>query len=218
MLGEGDAARLLYDNADSRRLPLEGNEVRVTGYDPAAKRPLQALALWEDSADPTIAPVDRFPGWNGRRLTVEYSDPGLTTIEDCEKVCEGLFAAVVGIRSLDSYAAELPIVDGVPVWRGEIVDLDDFLGSGSARGVRTSAWSFDAIDESGFGYAAGSEMPPSRIASVSGGALLGHGGSLPGEILTFAAQSAGQARRFRGWGLVESVSPANVSVLTLPLP
>jgi hypothetical protein len=205
------AERLLYDGSSREPLPIEGNDVRVMGYDPGRRGPIAAVATWTESADPTIAPEFRFPGWLGRRRGVEFSDPGLTTIDDCRKVCEGVFAAATAERELNPYTAQLPTsATGVPVWRGDVVVLDDHLGKGAPRTVRTAAWSLEIADESGQGAMPGDERPPSRLASVVGGALVGYGGVAAWEIVDIARDRARSNRRFKGWQAIEGISPLYV--------
>ncbi|MGV3619126.1 MAG: hypothetical protein ACO1SV_27685 [Fimbriimonas sp.] len=214
-LTDAEASRLLYDGATREALPLEGNEVRVMGYDPGRRAPIAAVAIWEESADPTTPAASRFPGWIGRRRGVEFSDPGLTKIEECARVCEQLFTAVTTNLELVPYVAELPFAaDGIPVWRGELVRLDDAFGKGDPYDVRTAAWQVELQDESGQGHLAGSELPPSRIANVSGGAILGYGGASSWEIVDLAKDRAKSPRRFRGWQLIDGVSPSGVVVLS----
>ena len=214
-LDDLDAQRLLYDRARSRRLPIEGNQARVTGYDPGLRAPIAAVKTWAASADPTTAPEDRFPGWIGKLRSVEYGDPGLTTLADCQRVCEALYDAIAAARSLDSYSAQLPCAeDGTPAWRGDVVACDDWLAKGEVRNVRTSAGRVERADESGRGDVPGQEAPPSRIADFSGGALLGYGGSAGWEIVQRAEHRAKGARRQRGWQGVEGVSPQKVLVLS----
>lgn len=212
---EAEAVPKLYDEAGSEPLPIEGNEARVTGFDPATRAPIAAVKRWADSQDPTLAPADRFRGWLGRPRTVEYGDPGLTRLEDCRKVCDGLYAAIAAARSLDSLTAQLPLdSDGIPVWRGDFLACDDWLGGGVARNVRVASWSCDLADESGQGDAPGSETPPSRIAHISGGALLGYGGTAPWEIIQRAEQRAKTSTRMRGFGAIGLVSAVKVENLT----
>jgi len=214
-LTEEEAVRLLYDRGDSTLLPLEGNEVRVTGYDPAKRAPIAALAVWEESADPTTAPADRFKGWLGKRRSVEYGDPGLTRLEDCIRVNENIYNLVTASRSLDHYWSQLPRdADGLPIWRGEIVDLDKFLNIAEVRSVRTSAWNVRLGDESGLGYVDETEQPPSRLANISGGAMLGYGGATSWEIVELARGRVKESKRFRGFQFINSISPVQVGILT----
>lgn len=214
-LSEADAARRLYDDLRTSPLPLEANEVRVTGYDPGARAPIAAVGIWSESADPTLPAVDRPRGWLGRRRDIEYGDPGLTTMAECQRLCQSLYDAATTVADVDSYSAQMPTrTDGTPVWRGEEVELDDHQGGGAARAVRTSSWSVDLADESGAGDLPGQERGASRIASLAGGALLGHGGVGAFEIASLAAERAAGARRFRGFGLMEGVSPVAVGTVS----
>jgi hypothetical protein len=206
-LSDREAERLLYDELRTIPLPLEGNDVRVTGYDPGKQAPIAAHAVWAESVDPTVAVADRFRGWLGRHRSVEYGDPALTTLDDCQRVCEGLFEQVAAARDLDSLQACLPVdSNGVPIWRGELLTIDDHQDSGDARDSRTSAWSVDLYDESGMGYMAGQEQPPYRPCRWSGGALLGYGGVAAWQITSLAQDRARSAQRYKGFGSVLGVS------------
>lgn len=132
---EDAAWRFVYHDWTETRLRVEANDVRVTGFDPIARRVIQARYFDPDSADPTLAPEDRPDNWEGEHLPLGLWDPKITTQAACERACGILAGRTVDRRVVGAFSAEfarkpLEAGLGLPLWKGAVVDLH---GKGTYR-------------------------------------------------------------------------------------
>jgi len=124
-----DAAwRFVYHDWTETRLRIEANDVRVTGYDPVARRIVQARYFDASSADPTLPPDERPDNWEGEHLPLGLWDPKITTQAAAERACGILAGRTVDRRVVCAFSAEFarkPLEDGLgqPLWKGAVVDL-----------------------------------------------------------------------------------------------
>ncbi|MBS1725357.1 MAG: hypothetical protein JST51_01455 [Armatimonadetes bacterium] len=170
-VAEADAPQLTYDNYYEEPLPIEGNELRITGLDPRYNDPRPIVAWSEDTAskDPTTAPSSRPDNWVGEPRVVAFASPRLRTDAACQRLVGQAFSEISARRYLAGFDSQCLLdVDGVPIWVGSLVDVD------GQRELRISSLQMDfQIERDDLVF---------RHASYIGGARLGLGGSTIKEI------------------------------------
>ncbi len=121
-------------------LPAEANEVCVTGRDPRTGLPIRATYRDRVSQDPILAPADRPPGWQGEPLRYGWVDPALPDLPSVRRRLAALVPRLTRVRRLVEWSSELLLdTKGVPLWRGDCVELDTI---GKAR-ILTLACRFE---------------------------------------------------------------------------
>ena len=105
----------------------EATEVRVTGVDPGTGRPIQAVRTDYDAQDVGALLGARPENWLGEIRRFGLVDPGLTRVSAVEQACHSLFAKMTRLRVLAEFSSSLLVgEDGLPLWRGDLVELDGF--------------------------------------------------------------------------------------------
>jgi len=140
---ETDALRPSYSNLNQQILPIEANEVRVTGWNPFTKKPLQAVKFDADSWSPTIWP--RPANWLGERRPLGYADPKLTTQAAVNAAASGIFATVSQSQIILEFDCPNILIhsSGLPMWRGDKVNLEDW----GEYTITSMNWSFVTLSE-----------------------------------------------------------------------
>lgn len=121
----GDGEEYVYYDYSEMTMPLEANEVRVTGWDPRKKRPIQAYKVDEVSQDCTLAWELRPTNWLGEPRVFGYSDPKLTNLDIVKSVTESIFAKVTQVNRIVEFTSSFFTKEDLPIWRGDMVYLDD---------------------------------------------------------------------------------------------
>lgn len=125
---EEAAYSLVYGEVTENPLPIEANEVRVSGYDIRNRKPIQAFWRDEPSQDPELPPSSRPANWRGAPLVMGVIEPRCTSIEACRRVVEYIAPLVSKVRRVGGWDSGLlwkqddDVV--VPVWRGDVIELD----------------------------------------------------------------------------------------------
>ncbi len=122
---------IAYRRIERASIEPLANEVRVTGIDPRTGRPMQSVRTDFD-AQAVGALVDtRVENWSGSIRRFALVDAGLTEQSSIEAACDSLFEALSIRREMVQFECEfLQRVSGVPVWRGDVVNLN---GIGDVR-------------------------------------------------------------------------------------
>lgn len=139
--------------------PAEATAISIWGYNPAQRTLLRAR--WADStlADPSLAPADRPPGWRGRGAPFAAILPRLTTAQSVGLARDQLAARIGSEQRLATWQCKLLFKsDGVPVWRGDCINIwpgEGGLAAGDAEGgvyrIRSLDinWRRDAFGDAG---------------------------------------------------------------------
>jgi hypothetical protein len=163
-------ARDVYFTYSERPLPLDANEVRVSGYDPRAKKAIQVYKVDTASQTVTTAPASRPDNWAGAPLILGITDPRITSIDAATRVVNAVYPRVTARYWISNFTSELLFKSaGVPIWRGDLVSLN------GRRNVRISAINVTFHREDANTVAV-------RSCSYTGGTLLNRGGSDPDGI------------------------------------
>lgn len=153
----------VYWSYSDRPLPIEANEVRVTGYDPRAKQVISAYSIDDASQDPTTAPSARPTNWTGTPLVFGVIDGRFTSQDACNRTVAAIFPRVSARYYISQFTSEMLFkADGAPVWPSDLVSLN------GRRDVRISAMTVEFVTEDSTFVA--------RNATYSGGAILNRGG------------------------------------------
>lgn len=177
-LTEQEAAMLLFDEYKTSNLPLEANEVRVTGVDARTGATIQRFAVDSDSADPELPPSARAANWAGMPLVLGIASTQIRSSGAAERLVEGLLPVVTDQPVIGSFSANTLLCyedqagNLLPLWRMDMVRLD---GIGTFRVTALEA-------ELSLDYSAWSE----RTARYSIGTIIGRGGSTLQSIRTAA--------------------------------
>jgi len=154
----------VYWTYSDRPLPIEANEVRVTGYDPRAKQVISAYSIDDASQDPTTSPSSRPTNWTGTPLVFGVIDGRFTSQDACNRVVAAIFPRVSARYYISQFTSEMLFkASGAPVWPSDLVSLD------GRRDVRISAMTVEFIVEDGSTFVA-------RNATYTGGAIMNRGG------------------------------------------
>lgn len=117
--------RLVQGLRETRVFP-EATDIRVTGLDLRQNKYLQASYVDEAAEDPTIAPSLRQDNWMGTKVRFGYVEPMLTTQELVDDAAAKLGDRITRVRTLVDFESDFIIKpNGVPLWRGEVVQIND---------------------------------------------------------------------------------------------
>jgi hypothetical protein len=116
-------------------LPIEANEVIVTGRNPRTGQAFQRFDLDADSQDPTLAPSARPDNWVGEAKLMGVLSPHITTEDAADRVIAYSLPQVSTRYWVSEWTcAFLRDEAFVPLWRGDAIDLD-----GRREGVTISS-------------------------------------------------------------------------------
>lgn len=139
----------LYQSLIQRTLPPEATEVRITGYDRRAGRPIQSYYIDAAAEDPAEPPSTRPANWLGTKMRYGLADGAFSTQALCNRGTEQLGPRLTRARTLGEITCQMLFKDdGLPLWRGDLIELE---GRGEWR---VTAFSTDFIKEplaGGFG-------------------------------------------------------------------
>lgn len=127
-------------------LEPEANEVRVTGWDARARRPVQVVQMDRASQDAGALPEDRGENWLGEVRRFALVDPAIASLEAAEEACRRLFSRLSRVRKLAEFRCDLlRAEDGRVLWRGDVVRVVGrgrwrVLGFGCRFGYEGEAW------------------------------------------------------------------------------
>jgi hypothetical protein len=143
MASGGTELRPSYSNLNQQILPLEANEVRVTGFNSFTKKPIQAVIFDAASWDPVVWP--RPANWVGERRPLGYADPKLTTQTSVNAACSGIFDLVSQSQYIVEFDCPKILIhsSGMPMWRGDKVNLE---GWGEFP-ITSMVWTFISLSE-----------------------------------------------------------------------
>jgi hypothetical protein len=133
----------------------ECNEVWVTGLDRASMQPIKVFYVDRASQDATLDPADRPDNWLGEPLIYAYYSSQLTSFEACERALKTIVPRVTNVRRIARVSADLlRWPDGRPVWRGDILAIQDrgyyeVKSFGGSIDRTAEARSVDGEDEDG---------------------------------------------------------------------
>jgi hypothetical protein len=134
MIGEGytaDEANALHHQRtvlswSERRIPPEATDVRITGYDPATNRVLQAKYIDSAAEVPGTAVGLRPANWVGEKRRFGYAEPMLSTQALVDSAADRLGRRLTPARTMVDMRAGLAFwPDGRPLWRGDAIRVDD---------------------------------------------------------------------------------------------
>jgi len=164
-------ARDVYFSYTERPLPLDANEVRVSGYDPRLKKAIQSYKVSAASQTVNTDPSSRPDNWVGAPLVLGLTDPRITSQDAATRVVTAVFPRVSTRYWISNWTSEMLFKSGgYPIWRGDLVSLN------GRRNVRVSAFTVTFhVEDSGSVCV--------RSASYTGGTLLNRGGSDPDSII-----------------------------------
>lgn len=124
-IDEEEAWKYLVRNFDRTPVPLEANDIRVSGEDPVTGRLIQSYKYNVDSIDPTIAVASRTKHWIGEIRRTGLYNNGLRTQADTDWACE-----VIYNRLFNEYGALVEIEseilrdnDDVPFWKSDLIEI-----------------------------------------------------------------------------------------------
>jgi len=122
-----DAWTRVFRAWDEDLIECEGNDLRVTGWDPRARRPLQAKYTDAVSQDPEVVPADRPENWVGEVWRVGVVDPYLATQDDCNRAADLLGPRVTRARRIGEFDAEILFKDteDLIAWKGDALTIGD---------------------------------------------------------------------------------------------
>ncbi len=128
---EPDATYHVFRSFRETVLEPEANDVRVTGFDPRSRRPIQAHKPDSDSQNVKLKPSERPDNWLGDIRRTGLVDPALTTQALVDWACGKVYDRVTPVQYHCEFKAELILDDnGLPLWRGDPIEL---YGRGTYR-------------------------------------------------------------------------------------
>lgn len=122
--GGTEASRHVWKKYRERPIEAESNSVRVTGWDPRERRPIQSLK--EDDASLTVdtPPSARPENWLGEPRLYGLVDTAITTQALCDEVTERLYQRLTPLRRMAEIEADMQSgPDSIPIWPGDLIEL-----------------------------------------------------------------------------------------------
>lgn len=121
----GDAWQYVARAIEEAVLEPLANDVRITGYDPRTKRPIQSHKQDTASIDATTSPSLRPANWLGVQRKFGLADTTITTQAACDQACEISFDRLSVSRRMIEFKCGLLVdgITGVPLWRGDVVEI-----------------------------------------------------------------------------------------------
>ena len=122
---EVDAWKHVFRSFTERRLEPEANDIRVTGWDPRSRRPIQSHYPDESSQDPTLAVASRPENWLGEPRRYGLLEPAINSQDVCDRAATLLFERLTPVQRLAEITCEFLLdSDLIPIWRGRDIKLD----------------------------------------------------------------------------------------------
>lgn len=189
----------VYFSFAEEPIPIEANEVRVTGQDRRTGRAIAAYKVDKASQDPSILPSLQAANHLGEPRLLAITDDRLTTQEAVNRVAEFVFPQVSSRFYVAEWDCELILIDAAtdyPARRGQAIRLD------GRRDVRINSFSAEFMNEDP-GLAL-------RIATYTGGTITNAGGLGLREVKAYAERRARPKRVDR----VTFASPGQKTTVT----
>ncbi len=145
-----DAVDLTYWDHTEQPMPVEANEVWVTGYDPRAKIPIQSVYRDDAAQDPTTAVASRPENWSGDQLPMGVIEPRITSQAAGDRCCSQLAPMVTARRYGGEWRCNcLPnlTASSLPLWRWDVVRLKEAGPDGVDLDYRISSLWCNALLE-----------------------------------------------------------------------
>lgn len=138
--------QLVYAITEQPEEP-EANQVVVVGWDPGAKRYLTDQYDDVASQTPGTAVASRPENWRGQLVSVQYLDDDLTTQDAVERTTDILEERLTVSRIPVILTCPMLIKpDGVPIWRGDLLEVKN-QGGGVYGNFRVLSLSGESIQE-----------------------------------------------------------------------
>lgn len=125
-LAQKQAANRLYSKLVRRRRPPLATEVNVTGLNGRTGEPeFSAVKIDVQAEDPTTPLISRPANWVGGKLVFGYAD-GLLNSQALVNACtDAYYEVLTQPRDVVQWEGQMLFDDdGVPLWRGDVVELD----------------------------------------------------------------------------------------------
>lgn len=121
---EEDASKYVYQTYKELPLPIEANDIRVTGYNPQTRKAIHVHKVDYASQNPELTTTARPDNWLGFIKRYGILDVAFNTQDVCINVCNYLFDRLTTQRFVAEVNCKILLdSDGVPLWRGDIVHL-----------------------------------------------------------------------------------------------
>jgi hypothetical protein len=166
---EEEADDFVYWTFEQEPLPIEANEVRMTGMNPRTGQIIQSYIEDTASKDPTTVPSARPDNWLGAPRVFGVVNPRFTRQEDTDRAAAYVFPQVSERHWVAEWTSSMLFkAAGVPIWRGDLIDLD---GRGEFR-VSSLSIRFEKEPND-----AESDTVVFRSATYTGGTITNGGGT-----------------------------------------
>lgn len=125
-LAQKQAANRLYSKMVRRRRPPVATEVNVTGLNGRTGEPEFAAVKIDINAENPATPLGSRPAnWVGNKLVFGYADGLLNSQALVDACTDAYFDLVTQPRDIVQWEGQMLFDDdGVPLWRGDVVELD----------------------------------------------------------------------------------------------
>lgn len=108
-------------------LPLESNDVWVSGLNPKTRKPMIVNLKDVESCDVTTAVGDRNEFWYGEEKPYAFQSQFIRTVDSLKRTALLLFDRLSVNNQVAEFTCEMLFTDeNIPVWRGDIVNIDPF--------------------------------------------------------------------------------------------
>lgn len=124
LVPEADVWKYVVRQMDYQVVEPESNEIVITGRDPRTALSLGAVKRDYNAQDPTLAPSARPDNWLGEPAIVGIINAGISTQDVANSAAALAAARLFNRREIVGIECEFLEVAGVPVWRGDRVNID----------------------------------------------------------------------------------------------
>lgn len=109
------------------RVKPEANEIIVTGFDPARRRPIQFRHRVASSQDPTLSPALRPDNWLGGQILYGLADPSITSVDIGTQATEQLRDRLTHARVIATARGPMwADSTGLPIIHGRLITCRGF--------------------------------------------------------------------------------------------
>lgn len=115
----------IFRNWRQEPLPIEATYVSILGRDLRTDDPIRLLKRDPAAEDPSLAPNLRPANWCGMPIPLGIRNDRITSIAVGERCMDLVFPRVTAANFVAEWSAEfIRDPDGVPLWRGDVLELD----------------------------------------------------------------------------------------------